>query len=335
MIGQTISHYRITEQLGSGGMGVVYKAEDTNLDRTVALKFLAPHLLDSEEHKLRFLREAKAAASLDHPNICMIHEVGEADGRVFLSMGFIDGPEVKAKIRERPLKLDEALDIAIQGCEGLRAAHGKGVVHRDIKSANLMLTSSGQVKIMDFGLAQLSGGTRLTKADAALGTPAYMSPEQAQRRPADERTDIWSLGVVLYEMVTGRLPFEGEREGAIVHSIIYDQHEPVTAMRAGIPLELDRIIAKALAKNPEERYQHVADMLVDLRALRSGVTVARPPSRRRWLWATLIPVIVGVGLFAWRAQRTPESAEPARTVALTTFSGPEKDPARALRSSCE
>jgi serine/threonine protein kinase len=163
MVGHTISHYKITNKLGEGGMGVVYKAEDTNLDRTVALKFLAAHLLESEEHKQRFLREAKAAASLDHPNICMVHEVGEADSRVFLAMGYVDGREVSAKIKERPLKLAEALDIAIQAAEGLRAAHQKGIVHRDIKSSNLMLTSSGQVKIMDFGLAQLSGGTRLTK----------------------------------------------------------------------------------------------------------------------------------------------------------------------------
>jgi serine/threonine protein kinase len=217
MTGHTLSHYRILDKLGEGGMGVVYKAEDTRLDRTVALKFLAPHLLASDEHKQRFLREAKAAASLDHPNICLVHEVGESEGRFFLAMGYVDGPEVRARIRKRPLKLDEALDIAIQAAEGLRAAHRKGIVHRDIKSSNLMLTSTGQVKIMDFGLAQLTGGTRLTKTDTVLGTPAYMSPEQAQRQETDRRTDIWSLGVVLYEMVTGRLPFEGEREAAVVH----------------------------------------------------------------------------------------------------------------------
>jgi len=263
MIGQTISHYRITGQLGSGGMGVVYKAEDTNLDRTVALKFLAAHLLESDEHKQRFMREAKAAASLDHPNICTVHEVGEADGRVFLAMSYIDGPEVRAKIKERPLKLDQALDIAIQAAEGLRAAHQKGIVHRDIKSSNLMLTSAGQVKIMDFGLAQLTGGTRITKTETLLGTPAYMSPEQAQRLETDRRTDIWSLAVVLYEMVTGRLPFEGEREPAVVHSIIHEPHEPITALRAGVPLELDRLVGKGLAKNPAQRYQHVDDMLVE------------------------------------------------------------------------
>ena len=291
MIGQTISHYRITEKLGSGGMGVVYKAEDTNLDRTVALKFLAPHLLESEEHKQRFLREAKATASLDPPNICMIHEVGETDGHVFLAMGYIDGPEVRAKIKERPLKFDEALNIAIQAAEGLRAAHQKGVVHRDVKSSNLMLTSTDQVKIMDFGLAQLTGGTKLTKTDTILGTPAYMSPEQASGQPTDRRTDIWSLGVVLYEMVTGRLPFEGEREQAVVYLNINEPHEPITAIRAGVPLELDRIVGKALAKKPEQRYQHVDDMLVDLRELREKpLTGSRAPApatvnRRKALWA--------------------------------------------------
>jgi eukaryotic-like serine/threonine-protein kinase len=294
MIGQTISHYKITSKLGEGGMGVVYKAEDTNLDRTVALKFLAAHLLDSEEHKQRFLREAKAAASLDHPNICMVLEVGEADSRVFLAMSYVDGREVRAKIKERPLKLDEALDIAIQAAEGLRAAHQKGIVHRDIKSSNLMLTSAGQVKIMDFGLAQLTGGTRFTKTDTILGTPAYMSPEQAQGLATDRRSDIWSLGIVLYEMVTGRLPFEGEREQAVVYSIISEPHEPMTAIRVGVPVELDRIVAKALAKNPAERYQHLDDLLVDLRAitvqLESGKfparqTVAATPRRRVYAWA--------------------------------------------------
>ncbi len=324
--GKTISHYRITGQLGSGGMGVVYKAEDTNLDRTVALKFLAAHLLESEGHKQRFLREAKAAASLDHPNICTVYEIGEADGRVFLAMGYVDGQEVRAKIKERPLKLDEALEIAIQAGEGLRAAHQKGVVHRDIKSSNLMLTSAGQVKIMDFGLAQLTGGTRLTKTDTMLGTPAYMSPEQAQRLATDGRTDIWSLGVVLYEMVTSRLPFAGEREPAVVYSIINERHEPITAIRAGVPLELDRIVSKALAKKPEERYQHMDDMLVDLRALGRGASPAGRSLPRQWPWAALVPVLLLAGFFAWRALRTAEVVEPMRAAPLTTLPGAELYP---------
>ncbi|MBM3815199.1 MAG: hypothetical protein FJW20_26595 [Acidimicrobiia bacterium] len=327
MTGSTLGPFRILEKLGEGGMGVVYKAEDTNLGRTVALKFLAPHLLDSEEHKQRFLREAKAAASLDHPNICLVLDVGELDGRIFLTMGYVDGPEVRAKIRDRPLKLDEALDIAIQTSEGLRAAHQKGIVHRDIKSSNLMLTSSGQVKIMDFGLAQLASGTRLTKTETVLGTPAYMSPEQAQRLETDRRTDIWSLGVVLYEMVTGRLPFEGEREAAVVHSIIHQPHEPITAIRAGVPLELDRIVSKALAKKPDQRYQHLDDMLVDLRALRAGVIpAATVKSRPRWLWAALVPLLLAAGYFAWRSIRPSDIAEPVKAIALTTFPGAELYP---------
>ena len=311
--GRTISHYRIVAKLGEGGMGVVYKAEDTNLERPVALKFPAAYLLESEEHKERFLREAKAAASLDHPNICVVHEVGEVDGQIFFAMGYIDGPEVRAKIKEGPLKLDEALNIAIQAAEGLRAAHERGIVHRDIKSANLMLTSSGQVKIMDFGLVQLPDRSRLTKPDAIMGTPAYMSPEQAQGQPTDRRTDIWSLGVVLYEMVTGRLPFEGEREHAVVYAIINEPHEPITAIRAGVPLELDRILNQALAKKPEERYQHLDDMLVDLRRLRaepargwskrSRVHAARPrqTSRRRAVFAIAGGALVatGAGSYVW------------------------------------
>jgi len=213
MAGQTISHYKILEKVGEGGMGVVYKAEDTKLKRQVALKFLRTDILDleDEEHKERFLREAQAAA-LDHPNICTVYEIDEADGQTFLSMAYLEGETVKEKIKARPLKLEEALDIAIQTAQGLQAAHEKGIVHRDIKGANLMVTPRGQVKIMDFGLAQLAEQSRLTKTTTILGTPAYMSPEQALRRPTDRRTDIWSLEVVIHELVTGRLPFEGERQ---------------------------------------------------------------------------------------------------------------------------
>ena len=219
MTGETISHYRITEKLGEGGMGVVYKAEDTKLERPVALKFLAPHAIEDPEHKARFVREAKAAARLDHQNICPIYEIDEAEGQTFLAMAYLEGQTLKDKITERPLKLDEALDIAIQTAQGLKAAHQKEIVHRDIKPANLMLTEEGQVKIMDFGLAQLADRSRLTKTTTMLGTPAYMSPEQARREQTDRRTDIWSLGVVIYEMVTGRLPFEGERQEAVLYAI--------------------------------------------------------------------------------------------------------------------
>ena len=271
MIGTTISHYKITVKLGEGGMGVVYKAEDSKLKRPVALKFLRADVLEDEEHKERFLREAQAAAALDHPNICTVYEIDEADGQTFLSMAYLEGETVKDKIKSRPLKLDEALDIAIQTAQGLQAAHEKGIVHRDIKSANLMATPQGQVKIMDFGLAQLAERSQLTKTTTMLGTPAYMSPEQARRERTDRRTDIWSLGVVIYEMVTGRLPFEGERQEAVVYAIGNEEPEPITALRVGVPTELDRVVSKAMAKSRDERYQHVDEMLVDLRALRKQI----------------------------------------------------------------
>ena len=207
MTGRTISHYTIGEKLGAGGMGVVYRAIDTKLERTVALKFLSTQALEDEQAKARFIREAKAAAALDHPNICTIYEIDEVDGETFLAMAYIEGQTVKEKIAERPVKFEEALDIAIQTAQGLPAAHEKSIVHSDIKSSNLMLTRQGRVMVMDFGLAQLAESSRLTKTETMLGTPAYMSPEQAERRPVDRRADIWSLGVVLYEMVSGQLPW--------------------------------------------------------------------------------------------------------------------------------
>ena len=274
--GQTISHYKIIEKLGQGGMGVVYKAMDTKLERPVALKFLAAHAIEDPEHKARFIREAKAAARLDHQNICPIYEIDEADGQTFLSMAYLAGQTLKDKIVQRPLKLDEALDIAIQTAQGLKVAHQKEIVHRDIKPANLMLTEEGQVKIMDFGLAQLADRSRLTKTATILGTPAYMSPEQAQRQPTDRRTDIWSLGIVIYEMVTGRAPFEGERQEAVLYAIGAEDPEPITAQRAGLPMELEWIVGKALAKDAAERYQHVEELIIDLMGLSKNLTTATP-----------------------------------------------------------
>ena len=337
MIGQTISHYRITEKLGEGGMGVVYKAEDTKLKRFVALKFLRSDVLEDEEHKERFLREAQAAAALDHPNICTVYEIDEAEGRTFLSMAFLDGKTVSKKCRERPLKLDEALDIAIQTAQGLQAAHEKGIVHRDIKSSNLMVTPQGQVKVMDFGLAQLADRSKLTKTTASLGTPSYMSPEQAQKSKTDRRTDIWSLGVVVYEMVTGRLPFEREREQAVLYSIVNEEPEVMTAQRVDVPVELDRIVGKAMAKSPDERYQHVEEMIVDLKSLSkrlasgkstilrpqvpdtatSGASVgaqrAAPQRSPRMLLAGMsVALAVAVAVIVWQALQSRELAlEPA------------------------
>jgi serine/threonine protein kinase/Tfp pilus assembly protein PilF len=268
MIGKIISHYKILEKLGEGGMGAVYKAQDTKLKRTVALKFLSMQALGSEEEKIRFVNEAQAAAALDHPSICTIHEIDEADGQTFIAMAYIEGLSLKEKIGSGPLKLEEALGIAIQVAEGLQEAHDKGIVHQDIKSGNIMVTSKGQAKIMDFGLAKLVGGIQLDKAGTIMGTAAYMSPEQAQGKPVDHRTDIWSLGVVLYEMVTGQLPFKGDYEQAVIYSILNEELESIKDLRSKVPMELERIVNKSLVKSPDERYQHIKNILVDLKSLR-------------------------------------------------------------------
>jgi serine/threonine-protein kinase len=258
-------------------MGVVYKAEDTRLRRPLALKFLRQEALDNAEYRERFIREAQAAAALDHPNVCTVFEIDQAEGKTFLAMALVEGQNVNTKIAERPLKLDEALDIAIQTAQGLQAAHEKGIVHRDIKPSNLIVNQRGHVKIMDFGLAQLSDRSRLTQTTSVVGTVAYMSPEQAQRLPTDRRSDIWSLGVVLYEMITGRLPFEGQHELAVIYSIVNEEAEPITALRVGVPTELDRIVSKAMAKSPEQRYQHVDELRVDLTNLRQLAMSGKAP----------------------------------------------------------
>ena len=310
MIGTTISHYKITEKLGEGGMGVVYKAEDTKLKRTVALKFLAAHLLNDEETKARFQREAEAAAALSHSNIAVIYDIDESDGHSFIAMEFVDGPCVSEKIAERPLKLEEALKIAIEAAQGLQAAHERGVVHRDIKSANLMVTPQGQVKIMDFGLAQLAERSKLTETTTILGTPSYMSPEQAVGDKTDRRTDLWSLGVVLYEMVASRLPFAGERHEAVLYGITNEDPEPVTALRAGLPMELEWIIGKALAKDREERYQHVEDLLVDLRSLKKKLEAGK---------STILRAGVATGTSAGPTQPPGQAEDPSARHPLVKY----------------
>jgi tetratricopeptide (TPR) repeat protein/tRNA A-37 threonylcarbamoyl transferase component Bud32 len=275
MIGQTISHYKIIEKLGEGGMGVVYKAEDTKLKRTVTLKFIRTQAMEVAEEKTRFVREAQAAAALDHPNICTIYEIDEVKGKTFIAMAYIEGQSLNDKIKSAPLRLEEALDIGLQVAQGLQEAHEKGVFHRDIKSSNIMVTDKGQAKIMDFGIAKLAGGTEITRPATFMGTVTYMSPEQASAEPLDHRTDIWSLGVVLYEMLTGQVPFKGEHEQVILHSILNKSPQPITSLRSGIPLELEAIVNKCLKKDPAERYQTSADLIADLKRLNRDMTTGK------------------------------------------------------------
>ena len=245
------------------------KPKTSKLQRPVALKFLPSNLLGDEEAKARFLREARAAAALQHPNICTIHEIDEVGGHTFIVMVYLEGEELRKHIEKGPLSLDRLLDIAIQVARGLQEAHSKGVVHRDIKPANIMNTTTGQAVLMDFGLAQIaSSASKLTREGTTVGTSAYMSPEQTTGEKTDHRTDIWALGVVLYEMATGQAPFQGHYEQAILYSILHEAPEPITALRTGIPPELERIANKCLAKRADERYQTVSDLLADLGALK-------------------------------------------------------------------
>jgi len=265
MIGKIVSHYHILEKLGEGGMGVVYKAEDLKLKRTVALKFLPPELTRDPEAKERFIQEAQAASALDHPNICTIHEIDQTeDGQMFIVMACYEGETLKKKVASGQLSVDSVIDIAIQIAQGLAKAHEHGIIHRDIKPANVMITNDGVAKILDFGLAKLAGQVGITKTGITMGTIAYMSPEQARGEEVDNRTDIWSLGVVLYEMLTGQLPFKGEYEAAMMYSIVNEAPEPVTKLRSDAPVELERIVNKALAKTREARYDSATELIDQL-----------------------------------------------------------------------
>jgi serine/threonine protein kinase len=279
MIGQTISHYKILEKLGGGGMGIVYKAEDTKLKRMVALKFLPPHVSLDNEVKERFMHEAQAASALDHNNICTIYEIGESeDGQMYMAMALYEGETLQDKIERGPLPLEEALNIAAQIGEGLAKAHEKEIVHRDIKPANIMITSDGVAKILDFGLAKLSGRTKLTKEGTTLGTVAYMSPEQVRGEPVDKRTDIWALGVILYEMIAGKSPFEADYEQAIMYSIMNEEPEPISG---DVPEELQNVISGALEKDPEKRFQSVDQIVSQLKKMQGirQVSEAKPLMR--------------------------------------------------------
>jgi len=276
MIGKSISHYKILEKVGEGGMGVVYKAEDTKLKRTVALKFLPRELTRDAQARARFIQEAQAAAALDHPNICAVFEIGEAEGSTYIAMPYVKGQSLKEKIAIGPLSVEEALAIAGQVAEGLKEAHERGIIHRDIKPANIMITDKGQAKIMDFGLAKLEAGVDLTRTMAVIGTAAYMSPEQARGEEVDHRTDIWSFGATLYEMLTGQKPFGQKHDLVLLNSILNDTTEAVSRIRPEIPKPLDRVIQKSLEKDRSRRYQNMAELLKDLKSAGlSGISVPK------------------------------------------------------------
>ncbi len=339
MIGQTISHYKILEKLGEGGMGIVYKAEDLVLERPVALKFLPAELTSDEAAKRRFIHEARAASALDHDNIGAVYEVDETnDGRSFICMAYYPGETLKKRIEEGPIEPEAAVRYAVQIAKGLQRAHEAGIVHRDIKPANLLLTKEGVVKIVDFGLAKLSSDARSSKSGRMAGTAAYMSPEQVRGASADARSDLFSLGVVLYEMLAGVRPFAGEHEAAIFYSIAHLDPSPLSPVRPGIPPVLDRITQRLLQKEPDRRYQSAADVIADLHSARTGIAsmsttwtghiVHAVRSRGR-----LIPIAIGsvavLGGLAWfltsRAARQPFELAPSKFILVADFQNQTPD----------
>jgi len=333
VIGRTVSHYRILEKLGAGGMGVVYRARDLKLDRDVVLKFLPPSLTADEEATRRLIQEAKAASALDHPNICTIYGLEATDdGQAFISMAYYQGEVLKDRIAPGPLPVEKAADITRQIARGLAAAHARGIIHRDIKPGNVIVTGDGVVKLLDFGVAKLAGASRITQTGMTVGTAAYMSPEQMRGHGVDGRTDIWSLGVVLYEMVTGELPFRGDRPQSVMYSILTVEPSSMASIRAGVPEQLEHVVNKALVKDPAGRYADMNEVLQDLKPLEAasgteapavGVTGASAPRARRGLGlaaavAVGVIVLVGGGAFLWRILRSSGASVPVPAVSDST-----------------
>ncbi len=347
MIGKTILHYKILEKLGEGGMGIVYLAEDLNLERKVAIKFLPRHISGNTEERERFKIEAKAAAALNHPNIATIHTIEESGDDTFIVMEFIDGIELKDKIKSGPIPTKETINIAIQIAEGLEAAHKKGIVHRDIKSQNIMITNDGKVKIMDFGLAKMRGGTQLTKVGSTVGTAAYMSPEQAKGEELDYRTDIWSFGVVLYEMLTGKLPFNGDYEQALMFAILNEQPKAIQILAPDISSVIIHILDRTLEKDVTLRYQSISEVLIELHRLQlsgsrvsslSGISnqgikipaaVKTKRNNKNVLWFTSALVIIAAAaiLFFFNPFSSSEPIEPMTIVPLNSLPGVQMNPA--------
>ena len=293
-------------------MGIVYKAEDTTLERTVALKFLAQHLLNDEEAKERFLREAKAAAALSHPNICTVHEIAEVDGKTFIAMEFVKGETLEERIAAGPLTLKDALDIGRQAADGLEAAHEENIIHRDIKPANVMVDAKGRAKVMDFGLARLTEASRLTKTNTAMGTVAYMSPEHAQGIEVDTRTDIWALGCVLYEMISGQRPFQGQYDQALLYEIVHEEPAALTGLRTGVPVELEFIISECLAKDRDDRTGTAQEVSRKLRTLAEKLKSGHSTILRTSNLTGAAPATMTVAQTVAAAEALPPGVTPVR-----------------------
>ena len=304
--GTIVSHYRVIEKIGAGGMGEVYLAEDTELDRRVALKFLPPHLCLDDDCRARFKRESQAAARLNHPNIVTIHEVCEYQGRPYFAMQHLEGQSLRDLLKGKSLALDRLIEMAIQLCDGLAAAHGKNIVHRDIKPSNIVIDAYGRPKLLDFGLAAIVGGEHLTRTGSTLGTVGYMSPEQIKGKDVDHRSDLFSLGVVLYELLAGRAPFGRDSEVATMQAILNEVPDPLAKYRSAVPEELQRTVSKLLEKDPSMRYQTATGVISDLKRLIASTqsSIARETigRSRRWpLWiaAAAVIIVAAIGLYSF------------------------------------